>query len=469
MQPEPMRRPKTQEELDAEAKQAYQRRVAVDREDLNSRWDLYQRIKFDAPPKLMPPEAAQVLQDFHAYFKDQGFRDLEQIAIEGFDKEIHQEAQPVKQFVEELQRELQSTSRFTGFFRRGFGKIRDALRKCKVSIELPDLETIAREAVAGSCKLLRQWRERAEARQQAVFSIHKTGGKDILHIGSSLYGSVFITMPGLLEEEIRLLLSHLKEMVSGFIASDSILAVIDGDHQTLNYQAIFEKNIVVRSAKADCDRFDANLDTILHRQPITPENTGLHLGLPANSQELQKVFEMGKKERDLDTTSPDWADWSGVLPDWQRSAKRNGFDVHTNASATQILDSLTKDENVIIIVAHGDHDSIYLPAPPPEGSKLTEDQVKARRYEITANKPVVYLFCCETAVVSDLKSFAQVLLDSGAAAVIAPQIKIDADDGSIKFFESLVQKGGNGHENSLTKLQAAMQQTNYREMEVFLG
>ena len=325
----------------------------------------------------------------------------------------------------------------------------------------------AREAVAGSCRLLRKWRERAEAKQQAVFSIHHNAGKAVLHIGSSQYGSVFITIPKLLEEEVRSLLTHLKQIVSGFIASESILAVIDGDYQTLNYQAIFEKNIVVRSAKADCDRFDANLDTILHRQPVTPENTGLHLGLPANSQELEKVFEMGKRESQ--NSPPDWADWSHVLPDWQKSASRNGFDVQSNASATQILDSLTRDENVIIIVAHGDHDSIYLPAPPPEGSKLTEDQVKARRYEIAANKPVVYLFCCETAVVSDLKSFAQILLDSGVAAVIAPQLKIDADEGSIKFFESLVQKGSNGHENSLTKFQAAMQQTNYREMEVFLG
>ena len=67
-----------------------------------------------------------------------------------------------------------------------------------------------------------------------------------------------------------------------------------------------------------------------------------------------------------------------------------------------------------------------------------------------------------------MKSFSEVLLDSGAAAVIAPQTKIDAER-SADFFENIVDKKTNGGGTSLMKFKAAMKKSNYREMEVWLG
>jgi hypothetical protein len=109
-----------------------------------------------------------------------------------------------------------------------------------------------------------------------------------------------------------------------------------------------------------------------------------------------------------------------------------------------------------------------MPAPPPDGSQLSTDQIIERKDEITANKPVIYLFCCETAEFSNLKSFSAVLLECGAAAVIAPQTKIDAER-CVNFFEGVIQKETPLNENSLTKIKSAQQHSKYREMEVWLG
>ena len=473
--PEPPRRLKTDAELEQEEAERlaeeYARRLVEHQAILDEQWDVFQKTKFDAPPKLLPLEAAQELNTFHSYLEDQIPFNLMSAAIESFNKDVHLKAQEAELAVDQLRQELQSASRFAGLLGpMGFGKIREIFQKCLVSVEVPNLGTAAHEAIAESCKFLRKkWSEQLELKQQAIFSIHRDGEKNVIHIGSSLYGSVFITLPHSMnpEEIARALLAEFREAASKLITDDSTLAVIDGDHQTLNYQRIFDQNIVVRSVKADCNRVTANLDLLLKREPPTAENTALHFGLPTNERELKSVFEMGERG-EVEKAAPDWTLWNGVSPLWQNRARRHGFDAQPSASATQVLDSLMKDKNVIVVIAHGDHRSIYLPAPAPEGSELSADQIIERKIEITANKPVVYLFCCETADISDLKSFAEILLDSGAAAVIAPQTKIDAER-SADFFEGIVQKENNGHKNSLTKFQAAVRQSKYSEMEVFLG
>jgi len=98
---------------------------------------------------------------------------------------------------------------------------------------------------------------------------------------------------------------------------------------------------------------------------------------------------------------------------------------------------------------------------------LSADQIIARKEEISANKPIVYLFCCETAEISNLKNFSQVLLDCGAAAVIAPQTKIEAER-SVDYFESIIDSKSKGS-NSLTNVKRAEGSSKYSEMEVWLG
>ncbi len=139
-----------------------------------------------------------------------------------------------------------------------------------------------------------------------------------------------------------------------------------------------------------------------------------------------------------------------------------------SATAEAVLGSLTKDKNVIVVVAHANQRTLYMPAPPPEGSRLSADDIMKRKEEITANQPVVYLFCCETAEISNLKSFSEILLECGAAAVIAPQAKIDAER-SVDFFEAVVDRTAPPNLDSLAKIKAAEKSSKYREMEVWLA
>lgn len=445
---------------------AHQRAVANELAILKVLWDKFQSVTFDAPPVLLPLEAAHNLIAFATYRKVNEFHQFMPEALAAFEKEVTSRAQKAQGLVEQLKQRLQSTSQFAGFLgTKCFGKCAETLSECEVSLEIPDLRSQAREAIEATSKLLRKtWSGRLALDQQAVFSIHKFAGRNVIQIGSSLMGSLFITVPHSMEPEAfaLALLAEIKKASGEILTKGTTIAVIDGDHQELNYQRVFRDNLVVRSVKADCVRFAANLDVILHRDSPSAKNAALHLGFPANEQELAAVF-----HRD-EHGAPDWSIWENVAPLWQGRARRHGFQQSASASATEIVDSLAQDKNVIIVVAHGDSSTIYLPAPPPGGSELTAQQVIERKQEITENKPVVYLFACETAALSGVANFSQVLLDAGAAAVIAPQTTIDAVR-SVDFFEAIVSNDHNATDNPIANSAAASRRSNYREMECFLG
>jgi hypothetical protein len=411
----------------------------------------------------LPIERKQELKKFQEFLKLQSPRVLETSAIDRFESEIALQANDGEQAVRAIVDALKSTSWFSGLRKLiGFGKLIELLQKCVVSISAPELGSPAKEAVASACKFLRRaWSSHLEQGKQGLFAVHRCAGKTIIHLGSSAFGSIFIALPHSLAPEAmaEAFLSEIRKLASTFIPPNGTLAVVDGDHQNVNYQKVFESSIVVRTVKDDCEKLAKNLNEMLEREPPDSSNTALHLGVPASQDELNAVFKSG---------GADWDLWQDVSPLWATRANRHGFARTASTSSQQILDSLATSKNVIIVVAHGDDRTIYLPAPPPKGSELSADQVIARKEEITANKPIVYLFCCETAEISNLKNFSQVLLDCGAAAVIAPQTKIDAER-SVDFFESIVTSKARAGDNSLTNVKGAQRSSKYSEMEIWLG
>jgi hypothetical protein len=158
--------------------------------------------------------------------------------------------------------------------------------------------------------------------------------------------------------------------------------------------------------------------------------------------------------------------WKDVWNNWQQRATRHGFASEPVATRDSILQALAVKKNVIIVAAHAKERVIYLPAPPPQGSQIEPSDLEAHRAAIYANKPVVYLFCCETGQFSELKGFVDALRDCGASAVIAPQTQIDANK-SADLFERIVDSAGPAA--ALERLRLAEQRTSYREMEVFIG
>ena len=431
-------------------------------------WLTFQKIKFLAPPTLLPFEAERALQAFVDYWVDSGQAAVQKEVVDAFMSRISSAAAEGNLLASLLAESLHSVSPFSGFSNRVLpGKIREILRKCVVSPDMPILGDQARKAIEETQRLLRSGLgSEVERGECAVFSIHRFAGKCVIHIGSGRFGSIFITLPHTMEPEAmaQALLDAIKKASARFIESDNTIAVIDGDHQELNLQRVFKTNIVVRSSSADCDRFVLNYRTLLERHPPTAKNSALHFGLPASELELRSVF------RETESGRPDWNDWSEIAPLWQERAEAQGFELVQSATAAQVITSLTQSENVIIVVAHGDRRTIHLPAPPPVGSELTAEEIMSHKAEITKNRPVVYLFCCETADISDLKSFSEVLLDAGAAAVFAPQTRIEAER-SADLFEGVVRSDEDSGvlHNSLTKFHEAVELSNYREMEVFLG
>ncbi|MVT52795.1 hypothetical protein GPL17_20150 [Bradyrhizobium yuanmingense] len=361
---------------------------------------MFQKIQHDAPPALLPVESKQELTNFREYLKRQSPRVLEASAIARFEAEISLQAEEGEQAVRDIEAALKSTSlldRFRNLI--GFRNLADLLKKCVVSLLAPDIGSPANEAVASARKFLRcAWSGHLKQENQGLFSVHRCAGKTVIHLGSGVFGSLFITLPQSLTPDAlaEAFLSEIRRAASKFIPKDGTLAVVDGDHQNVNYQRVFDSSIVVRSVKDDCEKLARNLNELFEREPPDSDNADLHLGLPENPDELRNVFKGG---------GADWDLWQSVAPLWTDRANRHGFASRSSATSQQVLDSLTTSKNVIIVVAHGDDRTIYLPAPPPEGSALSADQIVARREEISANKPIVYLFCCETAEISNLRNF----------------------------------------------------------------
>jgi hypothetical protein len=431
---------------------------------VREKWISFQKVKHDAPPTLLPLEASGQMDNFGVFLK-QETRNLEQAAIDRFETEIRSQSREAEKAVAQLRDDISFKAIIAGRLKPfgHFAKVRELLGKCVLSTNPPELGSPAREAVAHASRFLRTtWSTRLSQKRQAIFAVHRNAGKIIMHLGSSVFGSVFITVPHSLDPEAlaAALLKEIKGASSTLIAPDSTVAVIDGDHQGLNYQKILDSQIVVRSMVDDCDQFASNLNVLLEREPPTADNTALHFGVPAAAAELNAVFPSG---------GADWSGmWRGVAQLWRDRATRQGFDSPTSATAEAVLESLTTHENVIVVIAHADRRTLHMPAPPPKGSKLSTDDIIAHKDDIRKNRPVVYLFCCETAEISNLNSFSETLLECGAAAVIAPQAKIDAER-SVDFFEAVVDRNASPGQDSLAKLKAAESRSKYREMEAWLG
>jgi hypothetical protein len=440
--------------------------VQHDLRRLKGQWEEFQSTRFDAPPILLALEAKLQLPAFETYRRTMRCDAVMDEAIAAFKSEIDSRALAGERIIDSLRADLKSSSLVSEILESvGFGSVRQILTKCQVSVDPPELGDAARNAIAESVKLIRkEWSDQITANRQVVLSIHRFAGQNVIHLGSSLFGSVFITVPHSMrpEEIARALLSEIKKASGQIFSNESTIAIIDGDRQELNYLRIFKNDVVVRSIKPDCERFAANLDAFLKCAPPTAKNTALHYAFPSSDDELGAVFNSDRHGK------PDWNVWSDVSPLWKKRATGQGFPSPRSASANDVIDSLTTSKNVIVVVAHSDGETIYMPAPPPEGSRLTAEEVMAKRSEIAANRPVVYLFSCETAEISDMKAFSETLLDAGAAAVIAPQTEIDAER-SVDLFEALVRPKSQGRANSLSNFNAAVRSSNYREMEVFLG
>jgi len=103
--------------------------------------------------------------------------------------------------------------------------------------------------------------------------------------------------------------------------------------------------------------------------------------------------------------------------------------------AERLLAALEEEEGVLIVYAHGNRDSLFL----PDGSRLTVQDIRKRRFP---KRPVVILVSCEGGNVREKapEALASALRASGARAVLAFETPVDAREGIVlatKLVEAL--------------------------------
>lgn len=119
----------------------------------------------------------------------------------------------------------------------------------------------------------------------------------------------------------------------------------------------------------------------------------------------------------------------------------NDLGLNHGGGRDDLLDTLSSGESdVVIVVAHGDQETIYL----PNGEIISIDDVRALPKLSLTRPPIVVLLACETGRTtgSGVSSVAQALLESGrATAVLAPVRVVPAGVATTKTLRDLFAAG----------------------------
>ena len=457
-----------QERIEAALKAKELEDIRLEVEDLRRRWPFHLARHHTLPPDLLPLEKAAQLERWRAERYMPPETTVAAASYDQFTAEILSPFRESLSFYDSLcDRVKKATRGFSQFLKRLFRRpLAKILHSCKIHYSAPNIGQPGADAISAANQLLRyQWHTNLGQSDQSIFSVHSNDTTTTIQIGSGSHGSAYITFDGKLDPVAlaRQIMAAISAQIQDFFAPTSVVTVYDGELAELNPKHFLPTHRVVRSRRDNLPAVRERLGRVLSARTPRPEDTALHIGVPEDREQLNWVF---KSDSTASAVPPDWDEWSPVAPLWREFADRRGFLDHRQPTSEEILLSLATKQNVIIIVAHADDKMIRLPAPPPKGSVIGPNELEAHKDAISVNKPIVYLFCCETAKVEGLASFADQLLDCGASAVIAPQTKIGAISSANLFDRFLSDASESG---MLASLLRAESETGYREMEVYVG
>lgn len=415
------------------------------------------------PPAPPPIIADRALRSLTAELGTAPTADPEQVeALRMLANRNNLQLRPAKHFLGQIQKQLDPPG-VLGRVRRLLAGARQCVDRAVVSLDLPDVSPrVLAQIHTNERFLASEWAHGERAARRGVLAVHvdPEKGVTIVQIGIAEHGPIYITLSGLLDPErvaqatIRLLLDRVPE----FRDAIDPVAVIDGSHQGLNYNTVFPTARVYRAPSGDTERLLQNITKTAARERLAPENTVILNSAPRSRDECTWVF--GSAAR--------WPRWDRVAGQWDGAAAAARFGVAPEPSREAVLQALATAQNVIVIVAHCDGQEIRLPAPPPRGTQVTAEYLRENRAAIAANAPFVYLFACKAAQLQPggLRDFASVLLECGAAGVVASQVEVDPADSRPMFERVLDDRRG---QPPIEDFYRAMGETGYREMEVFLG
>jgi hypothetical protein len=221
---------------------------------------------------------------------------------------------------------------------------------------------------------------------------------------------------------------HVFELLRPFgstLAETSTVLVVDGELMNFPHQTLLPAKRVFRSVSLDTERIGHNIADWANSPPLLPGTVAVFNALPQSSEEL----------RHLELPESTWDSWRNLHEQFEQAIPRSLLDTlaSTVVTKTTFLSGLQQHPAVLMIVAHSDGFSIWL----PNGERVNAEDIAAVGEAIRANRPRVFLFSCETARIDDVQSFAKVLLDHGAAVVAAPVTKVPVEEALV-MFESLM-------------------------------
>lgn len=364
-------------------------------------------------------------------------------------------------FLEQIRESLSSSSPMISQMRAFFKRLDPIIERASISIDMSDAPPALKARMLRIERFLaHNWVEEAH---RGVLAIHidEESQTTILQIGIAQHGPIYISVPRILRPEDVALnsIAALMKRIEPFRADVDPIAVINGSYQALNFNELFSNSRVMRAPSGDTSRLAANIRATAHRDRLATDNTVILNSSPSTLEEYARVFPNDRGGRG-------WKVWGNEAELWNDTVSQAQFTRAPEASREAFLAALTQAENVVVIVAHCDGKSFFMPAPPPDGTVVTAEYLLENREQISANSPFVYLFSCEAGDLANLQNFASTLLDCGASGVIASQTILGAAEGRTLLARLLGEQRGSP---PIEDFWRAMRETDFFEMEVFLA
>jgi len=245
--------------------------------------------------------------------------------------------------------------------------------------------------------------------------------------------------------------------VAASLAGCETVLIADGAVQNFPHQSALIGKRVLRSTSLEERQLRENVSRWARSGTVRVGQIQVLNALPRSREELAR----------LGLVNSSWENWQGQFSQFAGVIPGEvAADPHVGpVTKSAVLEALQKKECVLLVIAHCDGLSIRL----PNGEFIHVNDLDEISETIRANRPRVFLFSCETARASNVRSFAKVLLDHGAQAVVAPVIGLSTREAA-ELFKAFIN---NVFSNSPLPIEQAflkaMDETGKRTMEVWLA
>ena len=220
----------------------------------------------------------------------------------------------------------------------------------------------------------------------------------------------------------------------------------------IDFQEVFPGRLPLYAEGLDAAMIKDNLQRVLAKGASTPDKTRVFNFVPGVLQELRAIqFHWW-----------DWLAWDGIKKIWDDTIQQEQYSIVKTQEGLslqqQFEQSLRESDNVIIVIAHSDGVSIYL----PDGTQVTP----SRWNEVLRNRPTIIAIGCDIAKITEMTSLAKTFVDKGATAVFAPTIQIEANNTE---FLSLFLKYSKSEKMFLDALRKAIEDSRLHFFRLLIG